>query len=598
MFHQSSFSWSVSEFLTRFLGYRSGQGRTKSQSYFTLSGSHLLCSVVQSAGRGRGVGFCTPDVSLTFHWLRTSHVSPGCHVTSRSSEGRTIMVKKLMKKKHFFQSKNYILITSGIILTDPPEKQLEEYEELYGMYDLLLGITKVEEYSFMTPHEAKLGITAARRDSLIRQYVDNMQTDRTRDLAAMIVNEYTDWTQTVPNPLSTLDSVIEAIGDAEVVAPLISAAQLHSELQERTYVYVFGHQTKFGDYSDRLGCIRGEELAYVFGAPLLDTPLSYFTANYTSLERELSEAVITLWTNFAKSGDPNSATGKMDISTEQGSQHQLFLWPNYEPINQRYLYISARPKVRDHYRAHKLSLWLNLVPQILEIPYENPSADYTEPYHFVPWHTQSSTTLTTTTTKISTTQTTWTASQKIKKATITMETSQTQNTQLTITPDMSTLVEKTHNKANERNSNMSDKSVLHQPNEELKYSSALSVTIAVGCSLLVLNALAFAGMYYQQDKSRKNRHKPHRRSSNTSKESFAATFIQPTNTIPCQSTTEPVRFLPSIKSPRPDVREICDNIPRNFSKDDIYVPKTWTTNVPVAMEVDIQRDYQINGTEV
>lgn len=34
------------------------------------------------------------------------------------------------------------------------------------------------------------------------------------------------------------------------------------------------------------------------------------------------------------------------------------------------------------------------------------------------------------------------------------------------------------------------------------YSTALSVTIAIGCSLLILNVLIFAGVYYQRDKQR------------------------------------------------------------------------------------------------
>lgn len=34
------------------------------------------------------------------------------------------------------------------------------------------------------------------------------------------------------------------------------------------------------------------------------------------------------------------------------------------------------------------------------------------------------------------------------------------------------------------------------------YSTALGVTIAVGCSLLILNILIFAGVYYQRDKGR------------------------------------------------------------------------------------------------
>ncbi|TGZ37468.1 hypothetical protein DBV15_10573 [Temnothorax longispinosus] len=38
------------------------------------------------------------------------------------------------------------------------------------------------------------------------------------------------------------------------------------------------------------------------------------------------------------------------------------------------------------------------------------------------------------------------------------------------------------------------------------YSTALSVTIAIGCSLLILNVLIFAGVYYQRDKSNHQHH--------------------------------------------------------------------------------------------
>ena len=38
--------------------------------------------------------------------------------------------------------------------------------------------------------------------------------------------------------------------------------------------------------------------------------------------------------------------------------------------------------------------------------------------------------------------------------------------------------------------------------EQGGYSTALSVTIAIGCSLLILNMLIFAGVYYQLDKAK------------------------------------------------------------------------------------------------
>ena len=47
--------------------------------------------------------------------------------------------------------------------------------------------------------------------------------------------------------------------------------------------------------------IHGDELPYVFGSPLVDG-LSPFPSSYTSAEKMMSEAVMTYWTNFAKSG--------------------------------------------------------------------------------------------------------------------------------------------------------------------------------------------------------------------------------------------------------------------------------------------------------
>lgn len=55
---------------------------------------------------------------------------------------------------------------------------------------------------------------------------------------------------------------------------------------------------------------------------------------------------------------------------------------------------------------------------------------------------------------------------------------------------------------------MSDENSANPPQEDgfAAYSTALSVTIAIGCSLLILNVLIFAGVYYQRDKTRHHHH--------------------------------------------------------------------------------------------
>lgn len=49
------------------------------------------------------------------------------------------------------------------------------------------------------------------------------------------------------------------------------------------------------------GAIHGEELAYVFGAPLVGG-FNHFGLNYTMEEVLLSELVMIYWTNFAWTG--------------------------------------------------------------------------------------------------------------------------------------------------------------------------------------------------------------------------------------------------------------------------------------------------------
>lgn len=66
-----------------------------------------------------------------------------------------------------------------------------------------------------------------------------------------------------------------------------------------------------------------------------------------------------------------------------------------------------------------------------------------------------------------------------------------------------------------------DQSTPSSPPEDgfAAYSTALSVTIAIGCSLLILNVLIFAGVYYQRDKTRLNGQDNHTNGSHLKKRS-------------------------------------------------------------------------------
>jgi hypothetical protein len=87
-------------------------------------------------------------------------------------------------------------------------------------------------------------------------------------LCAQVVNEYTDWERTVQHPVNTKDACVQALSDAQFVAPLVQTGDLFTlrhtkkpnnphispvpdsekEPMPKTYFYVFDYQMKDGDY--------------------------------------------------------------------------------------------------------------------------------------------------------------------------------------------------------------------------------------------------------------------------------------------------------------------------------------------------------------
>lgn len=176
------------------------------------------------------------------------------------------------------------------------------------------------------------------------------------------------------------------------------------------------------------------------------------------------------------------------------------------------IFTDTKPKLKNHYRAHRLSFWLNLIPDLhkpgnddvpishhqlenddfkkIQLPTVkplNPQRDKSENGSVYP------------------AQFNFTASLSRSKNNSKGGGNQIGNSVNAISS------------ANAKNQNkntspiidhdMYDENATNNPPSEdgfAAYSTALSVTIAIGCSLLILNVLIFAGVYYQRDKTRLN----------------------------------------------------------------------------------------------
>ncbi|XP_022823135.1 neuroligin-4, X-linked isoform X3 [Spodoptera litura] len=390
------------------------------------------------------------------------------------------------------QAQNAINIINAVLMRKSAVAQLTKY-------DLMLGVTKAEAYFAFSGDDVQYGIEADRRSKILKSFVRNTYSYHLSEILATIINEYTDWERPVQHPINIRDETLEALSDAQVVAPMVLTADTHSALRRNSYLYVFDYQTKYGDYPQRQGCIHGEELPYVFGAPLVGG-LAHFSRNYTKAEVALSESVMLYWGNFAKTGNPNEAQESDPIRA--GRQERVRMknieWTAYEAVHKKYLNIDTKAKLKNHYRAHRLSFWLNLVPDL-----HRPGGEDVPPSHHQLEHEDAALQ-----------PTLKTFSPPFKKTTDMVITDTGLATKIPVlgilnitsplnfniigvnTPTQSTAATEVHK---------TDATTATPPEDGFAaYSTALSVTIAIGCSLLILNVLIFAGVYYQRDKTRMN----------------------------------------------------------------------------------------------
>ncbi|TMW49922.1 hypothetical protein DOY81_004994, partial [Sarcophaga bullata] len=172
------------------------------------------------------------------------------------------------------------------------------------------------------------------------------------------------------------DVVLDILSDARVVGPLMQTGLFHADVNRRNYMYVFGHNSFGGPHASLPHSIAGEELAFVFGAPLASAGLFHGT-QYTAQEKLLTEAVMSYWCNFAKTGNPKAPWkgNFINLHALEWDRYDLE-WPEFNKRSQAYMNIGIPPSVGYKYRQIYMSFWnkelpdeLNQIAQIQQQPF-------------------------------------------------------------------------------------------------------------------------------------------------------------------------------------------------------------------------------------
>ncbi|KAG8285123.1 Carboxylesterase [Homalodisca vitripennis] len=356
--------------------------------------------------------------------------------------------------------------------------------------ELLFGLTTTESYLDLSAQDLEFGFNETRRDRILRTYVRNAYFFHLNEIFSTLKNEYTDWERPVQNPLNVRDATLEVLSDGHTVAPLIRVGYLHTVRGGKTFFLHFCHQSTERDFPQRAGSVRGEDVPYVLGLPLVGGE-PFFPHNYSSQDSAVSKKLIHYLSNFVRRGDPNGAEGNNKHLDEETP-----FWDTYDSINQLYLELGSKTEVRSHYRGHKMSLWLNLIPQLHQPGLEDLSMRH---HHFqeegAQYYDGSVRPQSLQRPSIPTTTTTTSTTPPPQVTTRTPATTRRTDVTTTECPPNAT---STTLESRPNSNNLLRKLA---SNHYQSYTTALTVTIAVGCFLLLLNVLIFAGIYHQRDRS-------------------------------------------------------------------------------------------------
>uniref|UniRef100_A0A4W4HH92 Neuroligin 1 n=1 Tax=Electrophorus electricus TaxID=8005 RepID=A0A4W4HH92_ELEEL len=359
-------------------------------------------------------------------------------------------------------------VIDGDVIPDDPQILMEQGEFLN--YDIMLGVNQGEGLKFVELIvDNENGVQANEFDYAVSSFVDDLYgyPEGKDILRETIKFMYTDWADR-HNPETRRKTLLALFTDHQWVAPAVATADLHSSFGSPTYFYAFYHHCQTEQVPAWADAAHGDEIPYVFGLPMIG-PTELFPCNFSKNDVMLSAVVMTYWTNFAKTGDPNQPVPQdTKFIHTKPNRFEEVAWTRYNQKDQLYLHIGLKPRVKEHYRANKVNLWLELVPHL----------------HSLNEGTQ----IVSTTTKVPPPE----ATPRPKKLPA--------NTKRPFPAPFPTETQ------DAQNQNQNQPFLVDQRD----YSTELSVTIAVGASLLFLNILAFAALYYKKDK---RRHEVHRRCS-------------------------------------------------------------------------------------
>ncbi|XP_046343877.2 acetylcholinesterase-like [Haliotis rufescens] len=243
----------------------------------------------------------------------------------------------------------FIPVVDGHFLPDTPSSLMQKGQMKQA--EILLGVNENEGIVFLlllmptifSPFASQLNVNRTQ----FRTTVETIAafSGQSSTMVEAIMAQYADIH--VPSlHQNYVDSAGSVLGDSYFKCPAAKFADSYSA-QNNVYLYSFNHRISSLPLPPWVGVPHSFEIEMVFGHPLGNAFIA------SEAEKSTSRSMMTYWTNFAKTGNPNLP------------ETPSFQWPGYNTMDERFLVFSESGQSTDQgMRKPQCVFWNRLVPLI------------------------------------------------------------------------------------------------------------------------------------------------------------------------------------------------------------------------------------------
>lgn len=151
---------------------------------------------------------------------------------------------------------------------------------------------------------------------------------------------YTPWPDKI-DKIKTKIGLADEVGDFTMTGPTHMDLVLHSK-HAPVFMYEFAHLSELNPRPPWKGVAHKDDTPYEFGFPLMNLTI---LQQYNDVDRNVSDMLITVFTNFAKYGNPTPQP-VLGVS-----------WEGFNSSDGAYFRIQSHPEMAFKYRPTKMAFW-------------------------------------------------------------------------------------------------------------------------------------------------------------------------------------------------------------------------------------------------